>query len=87
MNAIFHQFKDKTMLDAYWLDIQPKNITVDKQNLTNKRTRHCQKPLSWPPCCTVFFDILGMLIYKLQRVVRVSLTFKSIKVYHNIVFC
>ena len=56
---MFDQFKDKAMPDAYWLDIQPKNITVDKQNLTNKRTRHCQKPVSWAPCCTVFFDILG----------------------------
>ena len=30
--------------------------------------------------------LFSMLIYKLQRVARVSLTFKSEKVYHNIVF-
>ena len=51
MLPMFLQFKDEAMPDAYWLDIQPKNITVHKQNLKNKRTRHCQKPLSWPPCC------------------------------------
>ena len=51
MNAILHQFKDITMPDASWLDVQPKNITTDKQNLKNKRTRHCQKPLSWSSCC------------------------------------
>ena len=51
MNAILHQFKDITMPDSSWLDVQPKNITTDKQNPTYKRTRHCQKPLSWPPCC------------------------------------
>ena len=37
MNAILHQFKDITMPDAFWLDVQPKNIITDKQSLTNKR--------------------------------------------------